>query len=266
MSRRPVRLPATAGDRAVRLALAAGVLLALAGCSLDQWTPRTYEPPLQQGNVIDPEAVARLKPGMTRSQVRFVLGTPMVVDVFRNDRWDYVYLHRRQGEPTRQRRLAVFFDGDLLARIETDGVAGAPGAGAAPAAAAGGVGAARAAPASPTPPPGAGAAAGSPASRGAVAPAGGPGSAAPAGSAAAGSGAPGVTGAAGAPATAPGSTRVGGAPAAAPGATGAGGAAVAAPPGGPGSAGRAPGEPPATEAGPAPARGFFGRMLERIGL
>jgi len=257
MSRRPVRLPATAGDRAVRRALAVCVLLALAGCSLDQWAPRTYEPPLQQGNVIDPEAVARLKPGMTRSQVRFVLGTPMVVDVFRNDRWDYVYLHRRQGEPTRQRRLAVFFDGDLLARVETDGVASAPGVGAAPAsaapaAAAGGVGAARAAPASPTPPAGAGAAAGSPASRGAVAPAGGPGAAAPPTSAAAGSGtAPSVTGAAGAPATASGTPGTRGAPATAPGLTGAGGA---------------PAEPPAAEAAPAPARGFFGRMLERIGL
>ena len=62
---------------------------------------------------------------MTRSQVRFALGTPLVVDVFRNDRWDYVYLLRRQGEAPQQRRIAVFFDGDLLVRIEGDVVPGA---------------------------------------------------------------------------------------------------------------------------------------------
>jgi outer membrane protein assembly factor BamE len=61
---------------------------------------------------------------MTRSQVRFALGTPLVVDVFRNDRWDYVYLLRRQGEAPQQRRVTVIFDGDLLARVEGDVVPG----------------------------------------------------------------------------------------------------------------------------------------------
>jgi outer membrane protein assembly factor BamE len=110
-------------------AIAAAVLFtcALGACGLRM--PQPYSPPLQQGNVIEQDALSRLKPGMTRSQVRFALGTPLVVDVFRNDRWDYVYLLRRQGEAPQQRRIAVFFDGDLLVRIEGDVV---PGSGTVP--------------------------------------------------------------------------------------------------------------------------------------
>ncbi|MEI6318594.1 MAG: outer membrane protein assembly factor BamE [Pseudomonadota bacterium] len=98
--------------------LAGAVMLALGGCSARM--PSAYTPPLQQGNVIEQESLSRLKPGMTRSQVRFLLGTPLVVDVFRNDRWDYVYFLRRQGQAPQQRRVTVIFDGDQLARIEGD--------------------------------------------------------------------------------------------------------------------------------------------------
>lgn len=114
-------------------ALCAVIAIGLAGCR--SWIPETHVPPLQQGNVVEQEAVAKLKPGMTRAQVRFLLGTPLIVDPFRENRWDYVYTHKRQGEPARQRRLTVIFDGDRLARLEGDIVAatGAPSA-AAPAA------------------------------------------------------------------------------------------------------------------------------------
>ncbi|MBC7779064.1 MAG: outer membrane protein assembly factor BamE, partial [Proteobacteria bacterium] len=78
----------------------------------------THTPTLQQGNVIEQDSLVKLKPGMTRSQVRFALGTPLIVDVFRQDRWDYVYLLKRQGEPAQQRRVTMIFDGDALARIE----------------------------------------------------------------------------------------------------------------------------------------------------
>lgn len=109
--------------RPVRLLFAAGAAaLALTGCGLRM--PTAYSPPLQQGNVIEQESLAKLKPGMTRSQVRFLLGTPLVVDVFRTDRWDYVYFLRRQGQAPQQRRVTVIFDGDQLARIEGDVVAG----------------------------------------------------------------------------------------------------------------------------------------------
>ncbi|MCE2979845.1 MAG: outer membrane protein assembly factor BamE [bacterium] len=111
------------GGSPLRLLVAAGAIaLGLAGCSVRMPTP--YSPPLQQGNVIEQESLSKLKLGMTRSQVRFLLGTPLVVDVFRNDRWDYVYFLRRQGQAPQQRRVTVIFDGDQLARIDGDVVAG----------------------------------------------------------------------------------------------------------------------------------------------
>lgn len=70
-----------------------------------------YRIDIQQGNVVSQEAVAQLRPGMTRDQVRFLLGTPLLQDVFHADRWDYVYrLDRRQASTVEEGRLAVFFD------------------------------------------------------------------------------------------------------------------------------------------------------------
>lgn len=119
----PVSSKHRGGGTSLRsLAVAGAMALGLAGCSARM--PTAYSPPLQQGNVIEQESLSKLKLGMTRSQVRFLLGTPLVVDVFRNDRWDYVYFLRRQGQAPQQRRVTVIFDGDLLARIDGDVVAG----------------------------------------------------------------------------------------------------------------------------------------------
>lgn len=82
---------------------------------------------IQQGNVVTQEMVAKLKPGMTRQQVRFVLGTPPIVDPFRQDRWDYVYYHKKAGKVVEHGRLILMFDGDTLKTIEGDVVAAAPG-------------------------------------------------------------------------------------------------------------------------------------------
>lgn len=78
-----------------------------------------YRMDIQQGNFLDADQVDQVAVGMTRSQVRFLLGTPMVIDSFDADRWDYVYSlkHGRTGEVTR-RHLIVWFDGDTVARIE----------------------------------------------------------------------------------------------------------------------------------------------------
>lgn len=87
---------------------------------------RPYRINVQQGNALTQEMVAKLKPGMTRSQVRFVLGTPMVQDPFHAQRWDYVYFFTEGHKPTRSRRLTVVFEDDKLLRLEGD-VVGRPG-------------------------------------------------------------------------------------------------------------------------------------------
>ena len=90
-----------------------------------------YKMDIQQGNVVTQEMIAKLRPGMTRSQVRFALGTPLVVDPFRTDRWDYVFLYQKAGVVAEHRKIAVIFQDDKLVRIEGDVVPAAPG-GAAP--------------------------------------------------------------------------------------------------------------------------------------
>lgn len=78
-----------------------------------------YRINIQQGNFLDPKALAQLNTGMTRSQVRFLLGTPMVSNVFDPDRWDYVYYMKRGriGE-AEQRKVTVYFEDDKVTRIE----------------------------------------------------------------------------------------------------------------------------------------------------
>jgi len=79
-----------------------------------------YRIEIVQGNFVSKEQVAALQPGMTRQQVKEVLGTPLVVSVFHSDRWDYVFTLRRQGVEPQSRRLSVYFKGDALERFEGD--------------------------------------------------------------------------------------------------------------------------------------------------
>jgi outer membrane protein assembly factor BamE len=79
-----------------------------------------YRMDIQQGNVVTQEMLGKLQPGMTRSQVRFVLGTPLVVDPFRRDRWDYVYSYTKQDSPMERRRVTVVFKDDKLVGFEGD--------------------------------------------------------------------------------------------------------------------------------------------------
>ena len=85
-----------------------------------------YKIDIQQGNVVTQEMVAKLKPGMTKAQVRFVLGTPLITDAFHANRWDYVYRYQKAGKLTEERKLALFFDQELLQRVEGDVVAASP--------------------------------------------------------------------------------------------------------------------------------------------
>jgi outer membrane protein assembly factor BamE len=73
---------------------------------------------VQQGNVITQAQVNQLEPGMTRSQVRFIMGSPLVADVFHQDRWDYIYLNQPGYGEITQERVTLFFDADSLTRIE----------------------------------------------------------------------------------------------------------------------------------------------------
>lgn len=82
-----------------------------------------YRIDVRQGNYVTQDMVAKLKPGMTRDQVRFALGTPLVADMFHADRWDYVYRFQPGRGETQLRRIVVIFDEGKLARIGGDVVA-----------------------------------------------------------------------------------------------------------------------------------------------
>lgn len=107
-------------------------LLALSACSnvkmpdvASAITP--YRIDIRQGNYITQEMVAQLKPGMTRDQVRFILGTPLVADIFHAERWDYIYSFKPGRGEVQLRRFAVFFVDDKLARVAGDVVGAEPG-------------------------------------------------------------------------------------------------------------------------------------------
>ncbi|MEP7056710.1 MAG: outer membrane protein assembly factor BamE [Caldimonas sp.] len=99
----------------------------MAGCAslqssdsvLGKITPYRLE--IVQGNVITKEQAALIKPGMSRAQVRDVLGSPLLTDAFHTDRWDYVFSIRRQGAAPQARAVVVLFDGEVLKSMETGG-------------------------------------------------------------------------------------------------------------------------------------------------
>ena len=96
------------------------------GCSLSQLKlpelkiPRVYKLSVQQGNVITQEMVDRLKPGMTRNQVAFVMGKPVLSDPFNDDQWVYVYSLEVPDYFTQTFKMVLAFDGDTLATITGD--------------------------------------------------------------------------------------------------------------------------------------------------
>jgi outer membrane protein assembly factor BamE len=99
----------------MRFRLPAIVLAALA------LTACVYRIDIQQGNLLDDDDIGQVEVGMTRSQVQFLLGTPMVADSFHRDRWDYAYYFRRGRSPdVIQRWVIVYFENDRVARIDRD--------------------------------------------------------------------------------------------------------------------------------------------------
>jgi len=103
-----------------RFLLALVAAAALTACGLHRDSLKPYSPDMVQGNFVSREQRQLLRPGMSRVQVRDLLGTPLVVSVFRADRWDYAFTIRRQGVAPQQFRLTVYFDKDVLDRVEGD--------------------------------------------------------------------------------------------------------------------------------------------------
>jgi outer membrane protein assembly factor BamE len=92
-------------------------LLALAGCSF----PGVYKIDIQQGNVVTQDMIDQLRPGMTRRQVRFIMGNPLLTDTFHANRWDYLYSIQPGGGTRFQERVSLMFDGsDQLAGLSGD--------------------------------------------------------------------------------------------------------------------------------------------------
>ena len=103
----------------------AGTLLlatVLSGCSSVPRIVNEYKIDVQQGNVLTQEMVSQLKPGLTKDQVRFILGTPMLIDVFHPNRWDYVYrLQKGNTGAVEMRKFTAFFDAnEKLVRVSGD--------------------------------------------------------------------------------------------------------------------------------------------------
>lgn len=104
----------------LRTTVGAGLLaIALAGCGSTKWG-FPYRPDVQQGNWITSEQVAQLQVGMTREQVRFILGTPTLQDIFHANRWDYPYMNKPGYGDQTERRFTAWFENDQLARWEGD--------------------------------------------------------------------------------------------------------------------------------------------------
>jgi outer membrane protein assembly factor BamE len=105
------------------LLLCLGALSAAISACSSPYMPnvlRPYRPDVQQGNIVTKDMVEQLRPGMTRDQVRFLLGTHMLTDIFHQDRWDYTYYLRRKSGETQIRKLAIMFGEGKLTRYDSD--------------------------------------------------------------------------------------------------------------------------------------------------
>ena len=100
------------------LILLLAFLCASCGTALPSVKP--YKLDVQQGNVVTSKMLLQLRPGMTQSQVRFIMGTPLIQDGFHGKRWDYVYQMREKGKITEQRRVILDFENDVLKTVRGD--------------------------------------------------------------------------------------------------------------------------------------------------
>lgn len=105
--------------RSARILALASAVTVLSACSNLEF-PWVYRIDIDQGNIITQEMVDQLKPGLTRDQVKFVMGSPLMVDPFHPDRWDYVYTLRKGDGSRKREQLSVFFNDDVLVSLSGD--------------------------------------------------------------------------------------------------------------------------------------------------
>ena len=96
------------------------LILALLCASCSDYGIKPFSLDIQQGNVVTSKMMLQLRPGMSKSQVRFIMGTPLIQDTFHVNRWDYFYQFRKGGKIIEQRRVILDFDQDALAHIRGD--------------------------------------------------------------------------------------------------------------------------------------------------
>ena len=93
----------------------------LTACStIAQHFPGVYAIDVQQGNIIDQDMINQLRPNMTKRQVLYIMGSPMLTDVFHQKRWDYIYSEQLGKEARMQKRMSLLFDGDNLMGVQGD--------------------------------------------------------------------------------------------------------------------------------------------------
>jgi len=107
----------------LRILVTLVVAAALAGCG-----SIVHRIDIQQGNIIAPETFAKLKPGMSKADVRQLLGTPLLTDIFHANRWDYHFRYEVRGRLVEQNHFAVHFENDKLVRVEGGPTPSAAGA------------------------------------------------------------------------------------------------------------------------------------------
>ena len=103
-----------------KLLISTLIIALLGGCSLNPLPTRwVHRQDIQQGNVLEQQDINRLQPGMDKNQVRAIMGTPIIIDVFHQDRWDYIYRMKPGGQKnTEKQSLTLYFVDDRLARLE----------------------------------------------------------------------------------------------------------------------------------------------------
>ena len=94
--------------------------LLVTACSSSLPSIKPYKMPIQQGNLVTSKMMMQLKPGMTKTQVRFVMGTPLITDSFHKDQWDYFYQMEKDSAIIEKRRVILMFEKDLLAKVKGD--------------------------------------------------------------------------------------------------------------------------------------------------